>query len=241
MKITKILMIPVLAAMLISTSCMDSFWNCIEGNGSTATVRRVVDDFTNISSNGNFIVDVKIGTTTSVSVEADENLLAYIETYIQGNTLVIETDDNHCIRSREKIYVHVQTPEIYEIKLSGSGVIYCDDVNAEELKYVLSGSGDIECEGIEAGFIEANLTGSGEIILSGTASETDFLISGSGNIKTFNLEQNKCIATITGSGTIYVTVQELLDALITGSGNVLYKGNPDLEVNVTGSGRVIKY
>jgi hypothetical protein len=241
MKTSKIFLILMLTGLLFSTSCMDSFWDCIEGNGQTSTVRRSVGDFTNVTSSGDFIVDVSIGSTTSVSVEADENLLSYIKTYIRGNTLIIETEGNHCIRSREQIYVHVVTPSVYELKLTGSGVIYCDDVDGPELKYVLSGSGDIESAGISTDFIEANLTGSGEIILSGIAGETDFYISGSGNIKAINLEHDQCIATISGSGSIYAFVHELLDVMITGSGNVLYKGDPEKKVNITGSGRVIKY
>jgi len=241
MQRSKIMLALLLAGLMLGNSCSDSFWNCIEGNGRTATVRRVVGDFTNVTSYGDFIVDVSIGETTSVSVEADENLLSYIETYIKGNTLVIETEDNQCIESREQIYVHIVTPSVYELKMSGSGVIYCDDVTADELKYVLTGSGDIQSTGLSVNFIEANLTGSGEISLSGSADQTDFLISGSGNIKALSLEQNKCIATVSGSGTIYTFVNELLDALISGSGNIVYKGEPEKEVNITGSGRVIRY
>ncbi len=239
----KIILLPglALAGLLITSSCGDSFWNCVEGNGSTATVRRVVGDFTNVNSSGDFIVDVSIGTSTSVSVEADENLLSYVETYIKGNTLVIDTKDNHCIQSRERVYVHVVTPSVYELKLSGSGVIYCDSINTDELKFVLSGSGNIESKGINTGFIDANISGSGEIILTGSSAETDFLISGSGNIKAIDLDTDKCIATISGSGTIYTYVNELLDVQISGSGNVVYKGNPDITKNISGSGRVIKY
>jgi hypothetical protein len=231
----------ILTGLLFITACGDSFWNCIEGNGSVATVRRVVDDFTNITSNGDFIVDVSIGNSTSVSVEADENLLSYIETYIRGNTLYIETQDNHCIQSRERVYVHVVTPSVYQLKLSGSGIIYCDSVNTDELKYIVSGSGTIESKGLNTGFIDANISGSGEIILSGTSAETDLMISGSGNIKAINLDTDKCIATISGSGSIYTSVNELLDVMISGSGNVIYKGDPELSVNISGSGRVVRY
>ncbi len=241
MKISKLPVLVSLTGLLFIFSCSDSFWNCIDGNGSTSTVRRVVGTFSNVASYGDFIVDVSVGSTTSVTVEADENLLAYIETYIQGNTLILETEDNHCVQSRNRIYVHVVTPSVYEIKLAGSGVIYCDNITANELKYELTGSGDIESAGINAGMVEANLTGSGEINLAGSATQTDFLISGSGNIKAINLEQDKCISTITGSGSIYTFVNNLLDVLISGSGNVIYKGDPEKTVNITGSGRVIRY
>ena len=241
MKPARIIVLTLFTGLIFTTSCADSWWNCIDGNGSTATVRRVVGDFTNIASYGDFIVDVSIGATTSVSVEADENLLSYIETYIQGNTLVIETENNHCIKSREQVYIHVVTPSVYELKMSGSGVIFCNNVNTDELKYVLSGSGEINSEGIVTNFIDADISGSGEIILAGSSVQTSFLISGSGNIKALNLEQEKCIATISGSGTIYAFVNELLDVLISGSGSVVYKGNPVTEVKISGSGRVIRY
>jgi carbon monoxide dehydrogenase subunit G len=241
MKSSKIIVASVFTGFLFISSCSDSFWNCIEGNGATATVRRVTGDFTNVANHGDFIVDVTIGTPTSVSVEADEDLLSYIETYIQGNTLIIETEDNHCLQSHEQIYVKVVTPSVYELKMSGSGVINCNNVDADELKYVLSGSGSIQSTGIVAGFIDTNISGSGEIMLSGTAAQSSLSIPGSGDIKALNLEQDKCIATISGSGTIYAFVNDNLDVQISGSGNVVYKGDPAIVVNVTGSGRVIRY
>jgi hypothetical protein len=241
MKKSRLLMMSFITGLFFTSSCSDSFWNCIDGNGHTASVRRVIGDFTNVASYGDFIVDVSEGPASSVSVEADENLLSYIKTYIQGNSLVIETEDNHCIQSREQIYVHVVTPSIYELKMSGSGVIYCDNVETDNLKYVLSGSGDIVSSGISANFIEASISGSGEITLSGIGTKTAMTISGSGNIKALNLEQEKCIATISGSGNIYTYVQNLLDVAISGSGNLVYKGDPSIEMNITGSGRVIRY
>jgi hypothetical protein len=241
MKISRIFPVLVFTGLIFSSSCSDSFWNCIEGNGRTATVRRVVGDFSNIVNYGDFVVNVSIGASTSVTIEADENLLSYVETYIQGNSLIIETNNDHCIQSHSQIYVNVVTPSVYELKMAGSGIIYCDSVHASELKYVLSGSGNIESQGIVAEFIDASIEGSGEIILTGTANHSNFSVEGSGNIKSLNLEQEKCIATIDGSGNIYVFVNDLLDVLITGSGNTVYKGDPTTVVDITGSGRVIKY
>ncbi|MCB8994444.1 MAG: DUF2807 domain-containing protein [Bacteroidales bacterium] len=241
MKHFKFITIIVTACLVLTTSCSDSFWNCIDGNGRTTTVRRVVGNFSNVTSYGSFIVDITIGSPTSVSVEADENLLSYIETYIQGNTLVLETKNGKCINSRDRIYVHVVTPDLYQLKLSGSGAVYCDNIVADELKYILSGSGNIESSGINTGFMDASISGSGEIILSGVSTQSNFLISGSGNIKSLDLAQEKCIATISGSGNIYASVSDLLDVLISGSGNVIYSGTPAIESNITGSGRIIKY
>jgi len=241
MKISNKLVFVLFTCVIFLSSCSDSWWNCIDGNGSTATARRAVGGFTNVESSGDFIVEVSIGPVTRVSVEADENLLSYIETYIQGNTLVIETQDNHCIKSNERVFIRLETPSLYELKMLGSGLMYCDSINTDELKIVLSGSGDIECSGLIADFVDATIEGSGEISLTGTSANTNFSIEGSGNIKSLNLEQNRCVATISGSGNIYAFVNTHLDAVIEGSGNVIYKGDPAIVKDISGSGRVIKY
>ncbi len=241
MKKTGIKLIFTLFGFMLLFSCSDSFWNCIDGNGSITSARRVIGDFSKIENSGDFIVDVSIGPITRVTVEADENLLSYIETYIQGKTLVIETENNHCIKSSESVFVHVITPDVSQLTMSGSGVIYCDSVTTDELKLVLSGSGDIEFSGITANFIDANIEGSGEITLAGSSVNTNLTIEGSGNIRSLNLEQDKCIATIAGSGNIYAFVNDHLDVVIEGSGNMIYKGDPAIVSDISGSGRVIKY
>jgi len=235
-----LLFVAVIGLTTIS-SCSEFFWDCLDGNGRSSSVRRVVGDFSSVTSYGNFVVNVSKGDTKSVSVEADENLLPYIETNIRGNTLILETTDNRCIKSSNQIFIDIVTPEIYELKMAGSGVIYCDDVITDDLKYVLEGSGEIKSSGIIVDNIQAILSGSGEISIEGTALQTDFMISGSGNIRTLNLETDNCIATITGSGNIYTYVNDLLNVLISGSGNVVYKGDPEKTVTITGSGRVIRY
>jgi len=241
MKKTAIKLVALIGCAIIMASCSDGFWNCVDGNGNITSARRVIGDFSKVENSGEFIVDVTIGPVNRVIVEADDNLLSYIETYIQGNTLVIETQNNHCIKSREPIHVYVITPVLSELKLSGSGVIYCDSLTTNEISLVLTGSGDIDAAGINANLVEAVIEGSGEINISGTAVNTNFIIEGSGNIKSLNLEQDKCIASILGSGNIYAFVNESLDALIEGSGNVIYKGDPAIVSEILGSGRVIKY
>ena len=241
MKKTAIKLIALVGCALIMASCTDGFWNCVDGNGNTTSERRVMGDFNKVENSGDYIVDITIGPVTRVTVEADDNLLSYIETYIQGTTLVIETQNNHCVKSREPIRVHIITPDLTELRMAGSGVIYCDSLTTDEVSLVLTGSGDIEVEGIDADLVEAIIEGSGEINVSGTAANTNFIIEGSGNIKSLNLEQDKCIASIMGSGNIYAFVIESLDVLIEGSGNVIYKGDPAIVSDILGSGRIIKY
>lgn len=241
MKKVSFILITTLFSLLFLGSCDSLPWGCITGNDRIAIEQRVVGNFSNITSYGSFVVNVRTGTDYSLSIEADENLLPYIRTYIQGNNLVIETKNDRCIKSRESIVVDVVTRDVEGLKLAGSGVINANNINAEELDLTLSGSGMIECKRITIDYLRASLPGSGIIELDGTAETTDYSLSGSGLIKGIDLITSRCFANISGSGNIYTHVLEELDVQISGSGNLYYEGNPQIESKITGSGNLRRY
>lgn len=241
MKNMKLIILAILTPMVFLGSCDVPPWGCVVGNNRIAFENRVVGSFSNIASYGSFVVNVKVGDDYSLSVETDENLLPYIRTSIEGNTLILETRNGKCIRSNEPIIIDVVTRDIDKLKLAGSGTINANNFSNDELEIELTGSGVIECRRITIDYLLASLPGSGNIELSGSAGTSDFTISGSGLIRAVDLRTDRCYATISGSGNIYTYVDELLDVTISGSGNVYYDGTPVIKERITGSGRVRRY
>lgn len=242
MKILNQIKIPaLLLPLLLLYSCEDAFWGCIQGNGNIVNQERTIGEFDNIVSSGSFVVEVYPGYESSLSIKTDDNLLDYIRTSIQGNTLVLETRSGRCIRSRESITIYVYTPSVEKLKLSGSGLITCDNISTENLDLELTGSGKINCDNVEINFLRASVPGSGTIEIKGTAHSCDYTISGSGVIKGIDLMTDICYASIPGSGVIYTYVTENLDVNISGSGFLYYKGNPEIEQSITGSGGIRIY
>jgi len=233
-----VLIFVIIVTILFFSSCYEMQLRCIKGNGNLTEEYRVHEDFSKVVSTGSFDVFITYDTLYEVHIEAEENLMQYIETEVRGTKLYIEERDNRCLRTNYPIIIRIKTPEITAVNLTGSGNIMCDSVNTEMFEIDLIGSGDITAN-IWADFIEADLTGSGEINLIGEADETDFSIPGSGNIRTLDLMQNECYAEILGSGNIYVNVLEYLEVKITGSGNVYYLGNPVIDYQILGSGDII--
>jgi hypothetical protein len=241
MKNINFLLISIVIPMFFLGSCDVPPWGCVVGNNRIAVEERIVGPFSRVASYGSFVVNVDIGDDYSLTVEADENLLPYIRTSIEGNTLILETRSGRCIRSSEPVTINVVTPNIERLKLAGSGVINANNFTSDELELELTGSGVIECRRIVIDYLLAEVTGSGVIELSGTTETTDFSISGSGLIKAIDLSTKRCYASISGSGNIYTYVNELLDVRISGSGNLYYDGNPQIRQNITGSGSVRRY
>ncbi len=225
------------AMLLATTGCIEDF--TIHGNGIEATEGRIVGEFSELKSSGSFDVHITEGVEYEVVVNAESNIIPYIETYVRGNTLEIDIRGLHNMKNRLPMEVFVTTPYMGSIKQSGSGIITSDYFTVEDFEVFISGSGRISTA-VDANSINAGISGSGVLEITGVANMANYSISGSGKIESDNLSLNDCNAIISGSGDMYVNASESIDARISGSGNVYYYGNPSIETHISGSGRIIK-
>ncbi len=85
MKTRKILLPIILIAITLSmSSCLDLV-DGIDGNNNPTTEIRNVSSFTGVVSRGAFEVRIIQGTTNEVVINAESNLLQFIETRVSGN------------------------------------------------------------------------------------------------------------------------------------------------------------
>lgn len=258
MKSKTVITLGAMAGLLLIYSGCGVHGPCIHGNEMVITEKRIVGSFNGISSESFFDVFIVQDSVEEVIVEAESNLMPYIQTWVSGSTLVLREHDNHCLKTNFPIRITVKVKDLnriyltgsgsimgnteftantFKIELTGSGVIDLD-VNAPTIEGVISGSGRIDL-GAMANQVNVRISGSGEIYLWGEASQTNLEITGSGSVKAYGLVQDTCFVTITGSGNVYVYVIDYLDVRISGSGSVYYKGFPQIVTTITGSGSVI--
>lgn len=222
--------------LVAATSCFEEF--NIRGNGVDATQTRAVTTFNRVKTSGDFDVQITKGDVTEVVLNAEENILPYIETSVSDGTLHIDIHGVKTVNNRLPMSVFITVPELLSAKQSGSGTITTGYFSADKMEFSISGSGSISTE-VDAKLIDASISGSGWILIKGTAKQSNLSISGSGNIDSSGLTVDDCNAHISGSGNIQVNATQSLYAKISGSGNVFYAGNPFKESNVSGSGKVI--
>jgi hypothetical protein len=231
--------LPILVAA-ISINLLGCSKERINGNGNVINENRASSDFKRIISKGDFLVNVVPDSVTSIKVEAESNIIPYVNTNINGNTIIIDFDNDVNIHKHSTIRVTLHTTHAEYFELQGSGSLTSGNFSEAAVELYLSGSGDI-VSSFNANTLKASVTGSGSISLNGEANETSMHVSGSGNIKAFNLLQSICNASISGSGDIYINVLQKLIATISGSGSVYYTGNPEVEAHISGSGKTEKY
>lgn len=223
-------------AVLGVISCVDDI--LLEGNGDQRSEFRSASGFDEIASSGDFRVIVKPGNDYSVEVNAESNLLSFIETEVSGTTLKIRTRGIHSLVENNPVEINITTPVLEGISLSGSGVIKTGRFLCGDFKVALSGSGDIETE-VNADHVKANVSGSGTILLMGQTRGSELVVSGSGKIKAYDLSHRNCDAIISGSGSMFVNASESLTARIAGSGMIFHIGDPVIHTSIYGSGGVV--
>jgi hypothetical protein len=229
----KIILFASLFATLLITSCGK---DDIYGVGSIVVEERNHRNFDGVDVLGSLEVHLVESSQFRVKVETYENLMPNVETYVSNGVLQIQMANGYGGGGNETV-VWVYAPNVYEIKLNGSGRIVTDNYHkfGDYLEVGLTGSGDIDVRG-SARTADVTLNGSGDIRLDGSGTYLSVYNSGSGDVRAYDFSANEADVKIFGSGNALIDVFVYLDAEINGSGSIIYEGNPRIQALRTGSG-----
>jgi hypothetical protein len=228
-----------LALLVSGLACSLTGWQVVRGSGDVTEEERSVSGFTGVDLSGVGHVTISLGDEERLIVEAEENLLPYIETEVRGGMLVIGTRDGVNLRPTRSIEFDLTVTELDAIEVSGSGEIDGPVLEADRFTVDISGSGEVDLEGLEADTLVVEISGSGGLAIDGgTVREQRITISGSGDYRARELESDLADVKVSGSGSMTIRVAERLEADISGSGTVRYLGRPAVEQSVSGSGTI---
>ncbi|MDQ2821441.1 MAG: DUF2807 domain-containing protein [Pseudomonadota bacterium] len=230
------------AAPLTQTSAQAASWGwnseTVNGSGVIARQQRELGHFSGVSNGLAANVDVRIGDTESVTIEADDNVLPLIETVIENGLLKIQTSKRNLNLRTTTLKIVIQAKSLDRISLGGSGSINTDPLRARTLKLDLGGSGTINVKRVEADSVSINVGGSGDVLVGGgSASTVSVSIGGSGTVKMGAVRSDSVNVNVAGSGDVTVWARDTLHLKAFGSGDVHYYGDPKVSSTVLGSGR----
>ncbi|MFD1257376.1 head GIN domain-containing protein [Mucilaginibacter terrae] len=207
---------------------------------------RHLSGFSSVNVAGSFDVYITQGSTESVKVEADDEVIDKIITEVKGGVLKIYTKSTNGFSwnwsGDRKRVVRVTAKDLSAISLTGSGDVYFKDgIRTQNLIVNLSGSGDITGK-IDVKNLQTAVVGSGDITLTGRADNSVVKVSGSGDYSGRNLISINATVRVVGSGDASVNVSDKLDASVAGSGDVHYTGAAkNVATSKSGSGDISKF
>lgn len=238
MKIKNILLTLIALAIFVPAIQAQNWWkNGMKGEGPTVTKTLNVSSFDAVKLMFSGDVYLKQGSSQSVTVEGQQNIIDNIETAVSNNLWKIKFDKP--VRDYKDLKIYITVPTLTAATVSGSGDIYGESKfnNLGGLLLGISGSGNIQMD-FDAKDVKSQISGSGDMRLAGKANALEIKVSGSGDINAARLQTEKCSVKISGSGDAKVDVQEALMVSISGSGDVYYKGRPRIQTKISGSGDI---
>lgn len=232
------------ATLVFSATKSQAQWgqNKVVGNGNVTTKTVSTANYDEIKLVGSMDVHLVSGNEGTISVTTDDNLHEYVKIEVKGTELIIKTEKNYYLKTKNGIHVTVPFKDLSEISLTGSGDIDTKDaIKAEMLEVNITGSGDVKLM-IDATTVEAQVTGSGDITLEGKTENLKVTVTGSGDFRGFDLESNNTEVKVNGSGDARVVANQSLNARVSGSGDITYKGNPERsDTKTSGSGDISSF
>jgi hypothetical protein len=209
--------------------------NQIVGSGVGATEERPVGAFDTIRFEALGDVHITIGTSESLTIEADDNLLERITSEVRGSTLVISLERGFAIVPKHGVTYGITVPSLRLLDVSGVGDIEVGPIEAKEFKLDLSGVGDVWLTGVDVDLLTIDYSGVGSVAARGVAVRQDVSLSGVGSYDGADLETRETTIAASGTGGATIWATDSVDITASGVGSVRYWGNPT-DTSVTSSG-----
>jgi hypothetical protein len=206
-----------------------------KGNKNVVKQERAVTPFISVVVSGAFDVFLTQQPATTLTVEADENLMDQITTEVNNQVLTISS---RTIKNPTKLNIYISSPTIEFIELSGaSNLVGENTLQGLALDIKTSGAADARLN-VNVDNISVNASGASVITLSGAAKEMVAKASGAADVKAYKLEVIDVTADASGAANINVNASGKVKTTTSGAGDVNLSGkaaeadNDDNDVDV---------
>ncbi|NYB51388.1 MAG: DUF2807 domain-containing protein [Methanobacteriaceae archaeon] len=209
------------------------------GSGNLINQSQNVQGFNQISLNGQGNLIITQGSSDSLTIEAEDNIVPKIKTSVNDNKLSISFDPNTPVATKP-INFYVTVKDLNLLEIAGAGQIQTNSLNTQSLTININGSGNGNLGGLNLEKLIVKINGAGKMNMSGTAREQTIIIAGAGDYSASGLQSYTASVTINGSGKAALNVVDVLNAIINGAGEVSYTGSPQVNQQINGGGSVKK-
>lgn len=219
--LTILLTVTGILSLITLSSCR---FNCKHGSGKLITETRNIGNFSRLDISGEYKVVVKQDSSEKLTITADDNLMQYIKTDVEGDKLKIHSSRNLCASGRYTVYVGVKS--LTGIETSGATSLFSDGkLTVHDIEIRTSGATKINLN-LNADNVSTEASGLTDIYLEGQAQSHKLETSGSSTLNALNFVVGKY--RIESSGLSHCKINVLNDLNINSSGasDIQYRGNP---------------
>jgi hypothetical protein len=209
----------------------------IRGSGTAAEEAREVTGFTAVQLAVPAALTVEQAGAESLRLEGDDNVLAAIETSVQGGVLRIQAPGVR-LRPERPLRVHLTVRELERVEAAGAASVTLAELSADRLEVSLAGAGRLLAGELEVRHLVVGLAGAGRGTLGGRTDQLELSLAGAGSVDATELAARLVQVQIAGAGNARVHAAERLSGSLAGAASLTYHGDPRVEVSTAGASRV---
>ena len=213
--------------LLISVPLSAQWWKgeTVKGSGKVVEEERSLTGFNAVHVSEGIDLVLRQGNTEAVIVKADDNVLKYIRTIVEGKTLKIDMDGGN-IRSARDLQVDVTFREIERIEgSSGSDIVSDGTISASTLQIRMSSGSDLKVD-VEAEELICELSSGSDAILQGRVGTLIIEASSGSDVRAKDLKAVNGRLRVSGGSDAWVQVTGELEMEASGASDISFTGNP---------------
>ncbi|MEX2160415.1 MAG: DUF2807 domain-containing protein [Anaerolineales bacterium] len=233
----------------------------IAGSGVIVTETRDLQQFSSIDIRYPADVIVRPGSSETITITADDNLMPQLTSRVNGSELTIGNDERDWsdrVNASEAVEITVTVTDLEKVEFNSAGSLVVESISAEQLEFRLNGAGSVTLNGltadeisvrmdgagsttligVEAGQLTLDLNGAGSVDASGVVGDLNVSLDGLGSLDAEGLAAQTAEVRLNGLGSATVRVEQELTVDIDGLGSVNYYGSPQVHQQTDGLGSV---
>lgn len=195
-------------------------------------------DFTGINVSGGYDIVLVKSDVFSVIVEADDELMPYVDVRCVRGILTVEMKKQPLkisIMRKVEPKVIVTMPVVNSIVLSGACDLRSNDTfttsGMTRFSLNVSGASDIDDFGIIAPEIVVTASGASDVELEGETTDLDVKVSGASDFDGENLKAENVKVTASGASGVDIYVTKRLSASLSGASSCEYRANNQIQID----------
>lgn len=218
-----------LKAIAKSTSGKDNYRDSETwGKVVTKSIDTKGADITTLTARGSIDIEISQGEQLKIEAHGNEKAIEAHDLDFSDNELTISRKSGNVFNNTPKITLHITTPHIQNIIMSGtSDIEFKTDYEIEApFNITMSGTGDIDIKALKCESTDIKISGTGDLKAKKITSKTsaDILVSGTGDINA-SIKANSISAKVSGVGDADLDVDcNNLFASASGVGDMELKG-----------------
>jgi len=213
----------------------------VPGSGEVVQQMRDVSNYSQVVFSAPGELTIEQNGHEGLVIEADDNLLQYIYTNVQGDVLYIYVEPSVIqLYPSKPIRYTLDVATLSRVTQNGSGVIRSDELIASTLDFDLNGSGDVLIAAVKSQAAAVDLDGSGTYRFDSImTNQLTVSLDGSGDIAMQKVIAKTTDLSVDGSGRLAMTdmITDTLRTRIDGSGDSTLSGEVNHQaIVIHGSG-----